>query len=379
MKPAHPKNPGDARKKTDLKRLRSAIDEIDESILHLINRRLTIASEIGKLKEESGVGVKDPARETALINRLVTLNKGPLAGKDIGNIFGDVMAASRAIQNPDGLRPIDFEVESIYVVLGDPVAHSLGPVMHNRAFSFVGHRGVYVALRVTDIGGAMTGIRHLGVRGASVTIPHKMAVMEHLDEIDAMAERIGAVNTVINRDGKLAGYNSDWLGAVTALRDKTGLKGKQVAILGAGGAARAVGFGIVSEGGNVTLFNRSNARGEALAREIGADFYPLDRFGEIGADILINTTPVGMVPRIDEMPVRAKDLDPEMVVMDIVYNPLRTRLLREAEMIGCTIVNGVHMFVCQGAFQFELWTGKKAPVAVMENAVLEALDSSTSE
>jgi len=267
----------------------------------------------------------------------------------------------------------DTEIASLYAVLGDPVAHSLSPLMHNRAFSVVGHKGIYVALKVTDIGAAIKGIRALGFGGVSVTIPHKVTVMEYLDEIDAMAVKIGAVNTIVNRDGRLVGFNSDYLGAVRALQDVTSLRGKSVAIIGAGGAARAAGVSVMSEGATVTIVNRSVHRGEALAAEMGADFSPLTEFDGAETDILVHTTPVGMTPREQDSPVKPEVLRPSMVVMDIVYNPLRTRLLQEAERIGCVTINGVAMFVYQGAFQFELWTKQPAPLEIMRETVSEAL------
>ncbi len=261
----------------------------------------------------------------------------------------------------------------LLAVLGDPVSHSLGPVMHNTAFAETGFNGVYLAFRVKDVGNAIIGIKALGIKGASITIPHKISVMDFLDELDDTAKKIGAVNTLVNRNGVLTGYNSDGIGAVKALSEKTAIKDKNVVVLGAGGAARAIGFGILAEGAKVTVINRTPANGEKLAKVLEADFQPMSALNKIECHILINTTPVGMLPDINAMPVRKQDLDPSMVVMDIVYNPLKTRLLKTAENIGCRIVDGAGMFVYQGAFQFELWTGIKAPVGAMKKAVLRAL------
>ena len=261
----------------------------------------------------------------------------------------------------------------LFAVLGDPVSHSLGPLMHNTAFSELGYNGAYIAFRVKDIGKAVVGIKALGIKGASITIPHKVSVMDFIDELDDTAERIGAVNTIVNREGVLTGYNSDGIGAVKALFEMTTIKDKNVVILGAGGAARAIGFAILAEGGKVTILNRTPANGEKLAKDLGADFQPMFKLIKTACHILINTTPVGMMPDIDAMPVRKQDLDKTMVVMDIVYNPLKTRLLRASENIGCRTIDGVSMFVYQGAFQLELWTGMKAPVEVMKKAVLNAL------
>jgi shikimate dehydrogenase len=193
--------------------------------------------------------------------------------------------------------------------------------------------------------------------------------MACLDEVEETARRIKAVNTIVNANGRLQGYNTDVSGAIRALKDKTPLTGRAVAILGAGGAARAVAFGILAEGGRVTIFNRAAERGAKLADELQAEFRPLSEFKADPYTIMVNTTPVGMTPRADATPVAAETLRPGLVVMDIVYNPLKTRLLREAACAGCTTVDGLSMFVHQGAQQFELWTGLKAPVDIMRMAV----------
>jgi shikimate dehydrogenase len=262
---------------------------------------------------------------------------------------------------------------SLFGLIGNPVAHSLSPIMHNQAFAATGYNGVYLAFKVTNPAGAITGIKALNVKGVSVTLPHKVAVMEYLDAIDAIAARIGAVNTIVNNDGKLTGHNTDCRGAIDALQSRTSLEGKSVAIIGAGGAARAIGFGLKSAAGHLTILNRTRKTGEQLAAELQADFWPLNDWQPDRHEILINTTPVGMYPNIDATLIAKKDLSKEMVVMDIVYNPLVTRFLREAAARGCQTISGVDMFVFQGAQQFELWTGRKAPVQVMQNTVLEAL------
>jgi shikimate dehydrogenase len=273
----------------------------------------------------------------------------------------------------DTLKMINSDT-SLYAVLGDPISHSLSPVMHNRAFSLVNFNGVYLAFRTKEIGKAISGIRALGIKGAGITIPHKIAVMEFLDEIDDTAKKIGAVNTIINRQGRITGYNFDSIGAVRAIKEKSDIENKAVSILGAGGSARAVGYGIISEGGRVTILNRTKKRGEKLASDLESAFCPIEDFKSVKCDILINTTPVGMKPDINGMPIEKELLNKGMLVMDIVYNPLKTKLLKVAEDMGCTTINGISMFVFQGAGQFELWTGEKAPVEFMKKTVLKALD-----
>lgn len=261
----------------------------------------------------------------------------------------------------------------LFGVIGDPVVHSMSPVMHNRAFAETGYNGVYVALNVKDIKGAVTGIRALGVKGASITIPHKIDIMKYLDKVDEMAVRIGAVNTLLNSRGILKGFNSDWTGAMNALEEKTSISGKKILVIGAGGAARAIGFGIILKGGKLTIANRTHKRGEKLAADLGGEFIPVTGYRKPQWDIIINTTSVGMSPDTAVMPIKNTWLEKDMIVMDIVYNPLDTRLLMEARKKGCTTIDGVSMFVCQGAWQFELWTGQKAPFDAMDRIVRRQL------
>lgn len=269
-------------------------------------------------------------------------------------------------------RTIDTKT-FLYGVIGDPIEHSLSPAMHNRAFAEIGYNAVYLAFHVTDVAAAVSGMRGLGIKGFSVTIPHKVTVMDYLDDIDEKAVTIGAVNTVINRDGKLYGYNSDCLGAMRALREKTTIKGKDVILIGAGGAARAIGCGILSEGGNLTIVNILEDEGQTLAKDLGVSYYHLSEYRKLEGQILINATPLGMTPNVDTMPIEKDYLKQDMVVMDIVYNPLETRLLKEAQNAGCNTVDGLSMFVYQGVSQFESWTGKNAPVDMMYQVVLSAL------
>jgi shikimate dehydrogenase len=269
-------------------------------------------------------------------------------------------------------RAIDAAT-TLFAVFGDPVAHSLSPAMHNAAFAALGINSVYLAFGNPEIGPCTAAMRALGIRGASVTIPHKVAIMPLLEEIDETARRIGAVNTVVNRSGRLLGANTDAEGALQALRAHTEIAGRTAVVVGAGGAARAVAFGLKDAGGRVTILNRSAARGEALARRVGADFRPLAEAVGLSCEILVNTTPIGMARFGDALPVPAALLQPEMVVMDIVYTPLKTPLLAAAAARGCRTIPGTAMFVLQGARQFELWTGRAAPTEVMTAAVHTAL------
>jgi shikimate dehydrogenase len=262
----------------------------------------------------------------------------------------------------------------IYGIMGKPVAHSLSPAMHNAAFQALGLNKVYVAFEVTDVARALDGFRALGVGGVSVTIPHKQAVIPHLDAIDPVAQKIGAVNTLVIEDTHIRGYNTDWIGANQALEMIVDLPASTVLVLGAGGSARAIGFGLQEKGATVILANRTLAKGQALARDLNCEFYPLEDIKGLKADVLVNATSVGMTPNVGATPVAKTFLKNIPAVMDIVYSPLETRLLREAKQGGCKTVNGTDMLLFQGVAQFELWTGRKAPVDVMREKLFSQLD-----
>jgi shikimate dehydrogenase len=271
-------------------------------------------------------------------------------------------------------------------LIGNPVEHSMSPAIHNSAFENKGLDYAYVAFKVEDAAAAVTGIRGFGIRGASVTIPHKLAVMPHLDEIDEIAGHIGAVNTIINEGGRLVGYNTDGLGAYMAIVnsgfDPTGCR---VAAIGSGGAARAVLFTLLTKGqpARLDLFGVVPEELKKLGKELAAlgigkihTASPADKEFEEAVkqtDLLINCSPIGMSPEIDNSPVSAHLLNDKMTVFDVVYNPLKTKLLQEAESAGARIISGVEMFVNQAVAQFEMFTGEKAPVELMRSIVLDAL------
>lgn len=262
----------------------------------------------------------------------------------------------------------------IYGILGRPVTHSLSPAMHNAAFRELGINAVYVPFPVTDLAQAVVGLRGLAIGGASVTIPFKEEIIPLLDELDPQAARMGAVNTVVNRKGRLIGHNTDWLGAVTALKAQTAITGEHVLLLGAGGAARAIAFGILEQGGRVTITDLDAPRAEALAKEMALEAIPLDALEPCPATILINATPVGMAPDFHGLPIEPELLSRFQLVMDIVYRPLLTRLLREAQARGARIIDGLQMLIHQATAQFELWTGQSAPLETMAAAAYAALE-----
>ena len=232
---------------------------------------------------------------------------------------------------------------------------------------------VYLPFLVQDIKGAIYGIRAFQIRGMSITIPFKTEIIKYIDEIDDTARAIGAINTIRFTEDRITGFNTDWLGVVRSIQEFLPIKDRKFVVLGAGGAARAVLFGLKKEGGNPIIVNRTPAKGEMLSREFECPFFPLNQIDDLQGDCLINTTPVGMFPDIDKSPVPGKVLSRFGFVLDIIYNPLKTKLLKEAEKRGAVAINGVKMFVYQGAEQFKAWTGKEPPVKEMENAVLKQL------
>ncbi len=272
-----------------------------------------------------------------------------------------------------GLFP-DTETR-LFCVFGDPVAQSKSPIMHNAAFAHTGYNGVYIAFRVPEIGPAMAAVRTLNIRGASVTIPHKVRVMDYLDEVDETAKNMGAVNTVVNENGRLLGRNTDGPGAVRALEEKVPVQGKAVALLGSGGAARGIGHALAARGCRVTVVHRPEdlKEAEVLARELSTQAVPMGQVMDVPCDIVVNATPLGMAPLLDKTPVPVDYFKPGMVAMDAVYHPLETRFLQEAGQKGIPTVNGLAMFIYQGALQFEAWTGLPAPVDIMRKTVLAAL------
>jgi shikimate dehydrogenase len=245
--------------------------------------------------------------------------------------------------------------------------------MHGAAFAKMGLAAAYTAYRVDDATDVVRRIRADGIRGASITIPFKQTVMALLDGVDANAAAIGAINTISNIDGRLMGYNTDYLGLARDLEDWIGIPGRTFAILGAGGAARAAVFTIIRGGGEAVVVNRTAATARSLAGSFGCRWVLPAEICLLEADCLINTTPLGMFPDTDRSPLEKTALARFPHVMDMIYNPVRTRLLREAEAAGCSVRSGVGMFVHQGAEQIRLWTGIEPPRERMKAAVMERL------
>lgn len=269
----------------------------------------------------------------------------------------------------------------IYGVFGDPVAHSRSPLMLNRAFQSCGIDAAYAAFHVLpeQLEQAIQGIRALQFGGVNITIPHKVQVMQYLDEIDEGARIIGAVNTLVNDGGKWVGYNTDGIGYVRSLKEETGfsLQDKTLLVIGSGGAARGIVYALTQENpAKIWIANRTLDKAEALAREMGkyaeTSYISLERVRDLKAlDFIVNTTNVGMHPHTEQSPLDPEIFHEQMVVSDIVYTPSKTKMLKEAEAKGCQIHGGLGMFIYQGAYAFEYWTGCVAPIEQMKAALEE--------
>lgn len=274
----------------------------------------------------------------------------------------------------------------MYGVFGDPIRHSKSPIMLNRAFEAAGINSAYAAFHILPgtLKDAVAGIRALGFRGVNVTIPHKVEVMDYLDEVDEGARIIGAVNTIVNDNGKLVGYNTDGIGYVRSLKEETGidLRGRKVLMLGAGGAARGVGYALAKEGASqLYIANRTKEKAVELAGSMSsfceAQGLGLDEVADAARDavLIVNNTSLGMHPNVDEVPMDTSLIRPGTVVSDLIYNPLVTRLLREAKARDAVIHSGLGMFIYQGAYAFEYWTGQPAPIAAMREVVEQSFSS----
>jgi len=268
-------------------------------------------------------------------------------------------------------------------VIGDPINHSLSPIIQNAAFEALDLNFVFLAYKVKTSGleDAVNGARALNIRGLNVTMPHKTRIIDFLDRIDLSAQIIKSVNTVLNKENLLFGFNTDGVGALRALKENgVEPKGRKVLLLGAGGAARAIAYTLAKEADELVVLNRTVKSSHNLAKLLEKTVGKKVAAGSLSisdiqrnlqdSDILINATSVGMKPKPQESPVPIKLLRRDLSVMDIVYNPIETRLIKDAKSIGAVVIGGIEMLIYQGAASFEIWTGKSAPIQVMKKAAL---------
>ncbi len=303
--------------------------------------------------------------ECGQISRILGLIKGSLMtyasiseGKE--SAPGQITAkALKEIYKADKLN----SQTRIFGLVGNPVSESKGYLIHNKCFQKMSMNNVYVNFLVDDAKSFFKGYKGF-FSGLSVTMPHKREVMKYLDEIDNSAKKLSAVNTIIVKNGKLIGYNTDVYGAIHAIKDKTEIMGKTVLMLGAGGVARAIAYGIIEEKGNLFVTDIDGKKAGEFCREFNCKYVQIADRKNIKCDIFINATPVGMFPNINASPIEEDFLKKEMIVFDVVYNPRETKLLETAKKRGCKVVYGQDMFIYQAVKQFELWTGK-APVELM--------------
>jgi 3-dehydroquinate dehydratase/shikimate dehydrogenase len=261
----------------------------------------------------------------------------------------------------------------VYGLIGDPIGHSLSPRLHNAGFQARRVNAVYLSFQVKDLRDFLGAIERLGVRGFSVTLPHKERMLRHVDECDPLAAAIGAVNTVVVRGaGKLYGYNTDYVGVLRALERRIPIAGSRVLIFGAGGAARAVAFALESGGAAVAVCARRPEQARRLARAVHGEAIPRARLRREFFDAIVNATPVGMHPNEGRSPLDARELNCRLV-FDLIYRPRETKLLKLAARRGIETVSGVEMFLAQGIAQWEIWMGERAPEKAMRGAVLQAL------
>jgi len=262
----------------------------------------------------------------------------------------------------------------VYGVAGDPVAHSLSPVMMNAAFRRENLNSVYLALHAKKVEDLLRCIREIPISGLSVTMPFKQEIMKYLDNSDAFATRTGACNTVVRSQGKLYGFNTDVSGIVRPLEKRLPLAGAKILLMGSGGAARAAAFGLVDRKANVFISNRTSATAQKLARQSGARYISRKDIAKNDFDVIINATPLGMEGARNQSPLEENELRAK-IVFDMVYNPVETKLIKMARTRGLHIVTGLEMFVNQGARQFEIWTEKPAPENEMLKVIVHTLQN----
>jgi 3-dehydroquinate dehydratase/shikimate dehydrogenase len=277
----------------------------------------------------------------------------------------DMLHLYRAHQLTRGTR--------VYGVIGDPIGHSLSPLLHNTGFATRNVNAVYLPFLVHQLDDFLKAIPEFGIRGFSVTLPHKQAILKHLEECEPLATEIGAVNTVVvRRDGSFYGCNTDYVGVLRALQRKLRIKGSRALIFGAGGSARAAAFALARAGASVAICARREKAAKELARVVGGEVVPRRALRTERFDAILNATPIGMHPRGEISPLAPSELNCR-IVMDLIYRPQQTQLLKNAAKKGIATVSGVEMFLAQGFAQWEIWMEKRAPEAVMRGAVLRAL------
>lgn len=334
------------------------------AMIRFLERAHDLASVIGICMGDQGI-----------ISRVLGLRAGSVftfASAQTGEETGPGQIAARALTDTYRIHQLDAATR-VYGVAGNPIKHSLSPVMLNAAFRRQTVNAVFLALQTSRLADLLTLVREVPLQGLAVTMPLKMEILKHLEKTDPLSEKIGACNTVVrSQDGKLYGFNTDVAAIVRPLEKRLKLKGAKVLVMGAGGAARAAVFGLKDKGAEVFIMNRTPEDGQKLARQAKAKNFKREQLAKASFDVIINATPVGMHGVKATHILEPKELNAR-VVFDLVYNPIDTPLIRMAREKSIPVITGVEMFVHQGARQFEIWTGKPAPEDEMMRVVIHAL------
>ncbi len=313
--------------------------------------------------------------ESGIISRILGPRSGSVftfAAASQGEETGPGQITARTLLDTYRIEQLD-RATRVYGVAGNPVRHSLSPLMMNAAFRRESVNAVYLPLEARKLPDLLTVVRELPIAGLSVTMPFKQEILSHLEKTDPLSTRVGACNTLVRSpEGKLYGFNTDVGGVVRPLERRLALKGARILVLGAGGAARAAVFGLADKGAEITILNRTPETAKALAREAKAKVIRREQLAKAQFDVILNATPAGMEGSKTTSILEESELHAR-VVFDMVYNPLETPLLRTARARGIPVISGIEMFVQQGARQFEIWTGKPAPEEEMMRVVLHAL------
>ena len=333
-------------------------------MMRLLEQRSDILSTVGVCMGERGI-----------ISRILNVRSGSaftFAAAQPGEETAPGQIPARVLRDVFRIDMVDAATK-VYGVAGDPVGQSLSPQMMNTAFRRENINAVYVPLQTTDVVDLLKCVSEIPVQGLSITMPLKEVIMGHLDKTDALSAKIGACNTLIRaQDGKLYGFNTDVAGVVRPLEQRLNLVGAKVLVIGAGGAARAAVFGLKERNAEVWVMNRTSEKGQKLARHAHAHYVSHPQLKKLEFDVIINATCVGMNGSRPQAPLEESELRTRYL-FEMVYNPAETRLLKMARAKGIQVIPGSEMFVHQGARQFEIWTGKPAPVEDMHRAVLHAL------
>jgi 3-dehydroquinate dehydratase / shikimate dehydrogenase len=326
-----------------------------------------------RLARRSRNVVAVPMGEVGLPARVLALREGSaLAYAPVGEATAPGQVSLHALKHLYRAHELTRRTR-VYGVIGDPVGHSLSPLLHNTGFIARKVDAVYLPFLVKDLRDFLRAVPEFGVRGFSVTIPHKQSILKYLREVEPLAAEIGAVNTVVvRRDGSLCGSNTDYIGILRALEKKLKLAGSRVLIFGAGGVARAAAFALAKAGAIVAVCARRDKAARELAKAVGGEVVPRRALKSEKFDAIVNATPIGMHPHDQVSPLLPQELNCR-VVMDLINRPRMTRLLKLAARKGIATISGVEMFVPQGVAQWELWTGERAPERIMREAVLRAL------